>query len=80
MAAHDSGLSPYMKILGVNGRQFSHDELTRAIQNTKSGVCPHHRTASNGGVLETTNSTITAGRPIHTWSACNPFMTIWTTF
>lgn len=53
MPAYDSGLSPYMKVVGVNGRQFSHDELTRAIQNTKSGVAPITVLASNSGVLET---------------------------
>ena len=52
MPAYDSGLSPYMKLLGVNGRQFSLDELTRAIQNTKSGSAPITVLASNSGVLE----------------------------
>jgi hypothetical protein len=41
-----------MKILGINGRQFSPDELTRAIQNTKSGAASITVLASNSGVLE----------------------------
>jgi predicted metalloprotease with PDZ domain len=52
MPAYEGGLSPYMKLLGVNGRQFSLEELTRAIQNTKSGSAPITVLASNSGVLE----------------------------
>ena len=52
MPAYDGGLSPYMKILGINGRQFSLDELTRAIQNTKSGSASITVLASNSGILE----------------------------
>jgi predicted metalloprotease with PDZ domain len=37
MPAFESGISPYMKIVAVNGREFSLDELKRAIQNSKSG-------------------------------------------
>jgi predicted metalloprotease with PDZ domain len=49
MAAFESGLSPYMKLVGVNGRQFSPDELTGAIRN--SAVGPITVLASNSGVL-----------------------------
>lgn len=53
MSAYNSGLGPYMKIVGVNGRQFSLDELTRAIQNSKTTAAPIAVLASNSGVLET---------------------------
>ena len=53
MSAYNSGLGPYMKMVGVNGRQFSLDELTRAIQNSKTTATPIAVLASNSGVLET---------------------------
>lgn len=52
MAASDSGLSPYMRILGVNGRQFSLDELTRATSESSSESNPITILASNAGALE----------------------------
>jgi predicted metalloprotease with PDZ domain len=52
MPASDSGLSPYMKIVAVNGRQFSLDDLTRAVQNSKANPAPISVLASNSGVLE----------------------------
>ena len=42
-----------MKVVGVNGRQFSLEELTRAIQNSKSNPSPISVLVSNSGVLET---------------------------
>jgi len=36
MPAFESGVSPYMKIVSVNGHEFSLDELKRAIENAKS--------------------------------------------
>ena len=53
MPAYDSGLSPYMKLVGVSGRQFSLDELTQAIQNSKASAAPITLLGSNSGVLET---------------------------
>ena len=53
MPAFESGLSPYMKMIGVDGRQFSIDELTQAIKNTKSGPAAITVLVSNSGVLET---------------------------
>jgi predicted metalloprotease with PDZ domain len=53
MTAYDSGLSPYMKVVGVNGRQFLLAELIQAIHNSKSSAAPITVLASNGGVLET---------------------------
>jgi predicted metalloprotease with PDZ domain len=36
MPAFESGLSPYLKINGVNGREFSVEGLRRAIQDAKT--------------------------------------------
>lgn len=53
MAANGAGLSPYMKIVGVNGHQFSVDDLKRAIQESKSNSAPISVIVSNTGSLET---------------------------
>ena len=38
MAAFAAGLGPYMHIAGVNGRQFSLEELTRAVRESKTNT------------------------------------------
>lgn len=53
MPANQAGLSPYMKIVGVNGHQFSADDLKRAIQDSKSASAPITVIVSNSGWLET---------------------------
>jgi predicted metalloprotease with PDZ domain len=53
MPAFESGLSPYMKVIGINGRQFSLDDFSQAIKNTKSGSAIITVVAANSGVLET---------------------------
>jgi predicted metalloprotease with PDZ domain len=53
MPANQAGLSPYMKIVGVNGRRFSVDDLKRAIQQSKSNSGPISIIVSNTGWLET---------------------------
>lgn len=53
MPAYESGLSPYMKVVGVNGRQFALAELNQAIHDSKSNAASITVLASNGGVLET---------------------------
>lgn len=53
MPANDAGLSPYMKIVGVNGRQFSVDELKRVVQDAKSNSNPILILVSNTGSFET---------------------------
>jgi predicted metalloprotease with PDZ domain len=53
MAASQAGLSPYMKIIGVNGNQFSVDDLKRAIQASKSNAAPITIISSNTGSMET---------------------------
>ena len=42
-----------MKVIGVNGQQFSLDDLKRAIQQSKSNTVPISISVSNTGSLET---------------------------
>jgi predicted metalloprotease with PDZ domain len=53
MPAFESGLSPYLKIIGVNGRKFSVDELQRAIRDSKMNTAAITVVADNAGTLET---------------------------
>jgi predicted metalloprotease with PDZ domain len=53
MPAFESGISPYMRLIAVNGRQFSVDELTRAVRDSKSNSAPIVLIASNTGTIET---------------------------
>ncbi|MGH9498028.1 MAG: M61 family metallopeptidase [Terriglobales bacterium] len=53
MPANDGGLSPYMKIVGVNSRQFSVDTLKRALQDAMSNSRPIQVLVSNTGSFET---------------------------
>jgi len=53
MPANQAGLSPYMKIVGINGHQFSVDDLKRAVQQSKSNSAPISIIVSNTGWLET---------------------------
>jgi len=53
MLAYESGLSPYMRILAVGGRQFSMEELSRAVQNSGSVSNPVVLLISNTGSVET---------------------------
>jgi predicted metalloprotease with PDZ domain len=53
MAANRAGLSPYMKVVGVNGQEFSLDDLKRAVQQSKSTAAPISISVSNTGSLET---------------------------
>ena len=52
MPAFESGVSPFLKIVGVNGRQFSVAELQRAIRDSKSGSAAIEIVAMNTGTLE----------------------------
>ena len=52
MAAAKAGLSPYMKILAVEDRQFSVEELNRAVKDSKSGPGTIDILASNTGTIE----------------------------
>ena len=53
MSASEAGLSPYMKIVGVSGHQFSVDDLKRAIHESKSNSAPITLVVSNTGTIET---------------------------
>ena len=53
MPAFESGVSPYSRIIGVNGRQFSVDELKRAIRDSESNSAAIEIVATNTGTLET---------------------------
>ena len=52
MPADQAGLSPYMKIIGIGESQFSTEELSRAVQNSRSGAGPIPILASNTGTIE----------------------------
>jgi len=52
MPAYESGLSPYMRVVGVNGRQFSLNVLTRAVLESSSNSSPITLLTSNTGSLE----------------------------
>jgi len=53
MPAFESGVRPYLRIIAVNGRAFSVDELNRAIANTRSSIGAIVITATNTGTIET---------------------------
>jgi predicted metalloprotease with PDZ domain len=52
MAAAQAGLSPYMKIIAVGGRQFSVEELNRAVKNSKLDSGAIDILVSNTGSIE----------------------------
>lgn len=52
MAAYAAGLSPYTRIIAVNGRQFSFDELNEAVKQSAASANPIKLTVSNGGLLQ----------------------------
>jgi len=53
MPAFEAGISPYLKIVAVNGRQFSVDELERAVHNSKTDSAPIKLDALNANTFET---------------------------
>jgi predicted metalloprotease with PDZ domain len=52
MPAAQSGLSPYMKILSIAGRQFSIEEIDRAVKNSKIDSNAIELTVSNTDSIE----------------------------
>ena len=52
MPAFESGLSPYSKIVGIDGHEFSVDELDRAVRDAKSDSATITILASNMGTIE----------------------------
>jgi predicted metalloprotease with PDZ domain len=51
LPAFEAGISPYFKIVGVNGREFSVDELKRAIHDSETNSTPIEITTINSGKL-----------------------------
>jgi predicted metalloprotease with PDZ domain len=51
LPAFEAGISPYFKIVGVNGREFSLDGLKRAIHDSETNSTPIEITTSNSGRL-----------------------------
>jgi len=49
MPAYASGMAPYTKIVGVNGRTFSIEEMNHAIKESKAGPDPIRLVVSNAG-------------------------------
>ncbi|HVH88677.1 MAG TPA: hypothetical protein VM912_18310, partial [Terriglobales bacterium] len=52
MSAEQASLSPYMKIISVGDRQFSIEELSRAVQDSYSATGSIAILASNTGTIE----------------------------
>jgi predicted metalloprotease with PDZ domain len=52
MPAEQAGLSPYMKIIGIGERQFSTEEMNRAVETSKSGTGTLVIVVSNTGTTE----------------------------
>jgi predicted metalloprotease with PDZ domain len=53
MPAFEGGLSPYMRIIAVGSHQFSMDELSRAIRDSKASASPIILLVSNTGSVKT---------------------------
>src|SRR5580692_9288124 len=52
MPAFESGISPYLKIIGVNSRAFSVDELKRAVRDSETNASPIEVLTDNSGRME----------------------------
>ena len=52
MPAEQAGLSPFMKIISVGGRQFSVEELNRAVETSRTVTSPIAILSSNTGTIE----------------------------
>lgn len=51
LPAFESGISPYFKIVGVNGRDFSVEELKRLIRDSETNPSPIEFITNNSGKL-----------------------------
>jgi predicted metalloprotease with PDZ domain len=49
MAAYAGGMAPYTKIMGVNGRAFSIEEMNRVLKESKAGTDSIKLVVSNAG-------------------------------
>ena len=59
--AYKAGIGPGMKIVAVNGAQYSSDAIRGAIGNAKSSTEPMQIITSNGARIETRAWIITVG-------------------
>ena len=67
--AFKAGISPGMKVIGVNGRVYTHDLLEDAIKAAKDVNAPITLLVVNDEYYRTATSSITAASAIRTWSA-----------
>jgi predicted metalloprotease with PDZ domain len=51
--AYDAGIGPGMKIIAVNGKQYSPDEMKQAIAGSKLSTAPIQLIVANGAQLQT---------------------------
>ncbi len=51
--AYDAGIGPGMKIIAVNGKQYSPDEMKQAIAGSKLSTAPIQMIVANGAQLQT---------------------------
>lgn len=52
MPAYQSGVRPYTRVVAVNGRQFSTEELNKALAGSKTLSGPITLLVSNAGFIE----------------------------
>ena len=76
MPAFESGISPYMRIIGVSGHQFSMDELNSAVTNAKAEGTTITLLVANAGLIETHPINYSGGlrdpHLVQPSSACRP--------
>ena len=51
--AYNAGLGPGMKIIAVNGKQYSPDEMRQAVAGSKSSTAPIQFIVANGAQFQT---------------------------
>jgi predicted metalloprotease with PDZ domain len=62
--AWDAGIAPGMKVVAVDGRAYSPDELRRAITGSTASPAPIELTVESGGFLKTCRVDYQGGRKI----------------
>jgi predicted metalloprotease with PDZ domain len=61
MPGYESGISPYMRIMGVNGRQFSIEDLNSALADAKTANKPLSLMVVNSALMEPHQLTYSQG-------------------
>ena len=51
--AYNAGIGPGMKIIAVNGKQYSPDEMRQAVEGSKSSAAPIQLIVANGAQFQT---------------------------